>query len=154
MNKKGNVSEEHVNNKKVLAFIRNSYLYKLVKKFFSLITTLLLILLLTLGGMMFYFNMKGQAAAKQGMQYIAPFGLYTIISGSMEPNISVYDVVASVQVDDVSTIKVGDVITFISTWELNYGTTVTHRVVNIIKGQNGDYSFVTKGDANEAQDGA
>ena len=149
----GNIKEDK-NKKKFITFIKNSYVYKLLKKVLSILSTLLLILLLSLGGLMFYFNTKGQAAAKQGMQYVAPFGLYTIISGSMEPVISVYDVVVAVQKDDLSTIKVGDVITFISTWDLNYGTTVTHRVTSVIKNENGDYSFTTKGDANEAQDGA
>lgn len=148
MNKKG------LKNKRVLAFIRNSYIYKLIKRIFSMLTTLLLIMLLSIGGLMFYFNMQGQAASQRGEQYIPPFGLYTIISGSMVPNINVYDVVTAIQVDDLSKIKVGDVITFISTWDLNYGVTVTHRVVNIIKGENGDFKFVTKGDANEAIDGA
>ena len=150
MNKMGMASDI----KKTSKFIKNSYIYKFLKRLFSIISTLLLILLLSLGAMMFYFNAKGQAAAKQGVQYIAPFGLYTIISGSMEPNISVYDVVTAVQVDDLSTIKVGDVITFISTWDMNYGVTVTHRVVAITRGENGDFSFTTKGDANTAIDGA
>lgn len=149
----GNTKEES-KRKKVITFIKNSYIYRLIKRLLSLLSSLLLIVLLTLGGLMFYFNTKGQAAAKQGQQYIPPFGLYTIISGSMEPVISVYDVVVAVQKDDLSTIKVGDVITFISTWDLNYGTTVTHRVTSVIKNENGDYSFTTKGDANQAQDGA
>ena len=153
MNKMGTMGERQFNTKKPIDFIRNSYLYKLLKRFLSLISTLLLIVLLTLGGAMFYFNTQSRAASQRGEQYIAPFGLYTIISGSMEPNISVYDVVASVQVDDLSKIKVGDVITFISTWDMNYGMTVTHRIVAIKKGDNGDYAFTTKGDANEAIDG-
>lgn len=154
MNNKGNINSANQNKRKVLTFIKNSYIYKLLKKLFSVITTLLLIMLLTIGGLMFYFNIQGRAATKQGQQYVAPFGLYTIISGSMEPNIKVYDVVTAVQVDDLSKIKVGDVITFISTWDLNYGVTVTHRIVNIKKEANGDYAFTTKGDANEAIDGA
>ena len=135
-------------------FLKNSFLYRFIKRVLSLISTLLLIGLLVLGGSMFYFNMQAQQAAKKGQQYVPPFGLYTIISGSMEPNISVYDVVLAVDVEDLSTIKVGDVITFVSTWDVNYGTTVTHRVVNINQGENGEYNFNTKGDNNQSVDGA
>lgn len=100
---------------------------------------------------MFFFNMKAKSYEKKGMEYTAPFGLYTIISGSMEPNVSVYDVVIAVDTD-ISKLKVGDIITFISTWDVNYGLTVTHRVVEISKNVNGEYQITTKGDNNQTKD--
>lgn len=103
---------------------------------------------------MFYFNAKSKAAQSAGESYNAPFGLYTIISGSMEPNVKIYDVVVSANVNDLSTVKVGDIITFISSWDLNYGVTVTHRVVSITRTEDGEYQFVTKGDNNTTADGA
>lgn len=101
---------------------------------------------------MFYFNIKSNLYKKKGQDYVAPFGLYTIISGSMEPNVSVYDVVVAID-EDISNIKVGDIITFISNWEVNNGLTVTHRVVGITKNDNGEYQLLTKGDNNGSQDG-
>lgn len=101
---------------------------------------------------MFYFNMKAKSYQNRGLEYTAPFGLYTIISGSMEPNVEVYDVVIAVD-QDISKIKVGDIITFISSWDINYGLTVTHRVVGISKNENGEYQLYTKGDNNQSADG-
>jgi len=95
--------------------------------------------------------MKAKSYEKKGMEYTAPFGLYTIISGSMEPNVSVYDVVITVDTD-ISKLKVGDIITFISTWDVNYGLTVTHRIVDISKNVNGEYQITTKGDNNQTKD--
>lgn len=153
MSNLGNINNSIEKNKKTISTIRHSYFYKLIRRILSLVSTILLILLLILGASMYYFNMKQKAAEKQGIQYNPPFGLYTIISGSMEPKIHVYDVVASKDVNDLSKLKVGDVITFVSTWEVNYGSTVTHRIIAVSRGENGEYRFTTKGDANQLQDG-
>lgn len=101
---------------------------------------------------MFYFNTKAKAYEKNGVDYNIPFGLYTIISGSMEPNVEVYDVVIAADYD-ISKIKVGDIITFVSNWDINYGKTVTHRVVAISKSATGEYQLTTKGDNNQSKDG-
>ena len=72
---------------------------------------------------------------------------YVVLSGSMEPNVSVGSVV---WVRDVpaSRIQEGDVITFLGT---ESGPPTTHRVVyKAGTGQNATY--VTKGDANENPD--
>jgi len=103
---------------------------------------------------MFYFNMQAKTAKEKGEQYIPPFGLYTVISPSMEPNINVYDVVLAAEVDDLEKIKVGEVITFISTSDVSYGLTVTHRVISINKNENGEIEFTTKGDSNQKPDDA
>lgn len=154
MSKLGNLNITPDSKRSTISIIRHSYVYKLIKRLLSFISTMLLISLLILGASMYYFNMKAQSAQKQGIHYNPPFGLYTIISGSMEPKVHVYDVVLSTEVKDLSTIKSGDIITFISTWDVNYGTTVTHRVINVSKAENGEYRFTTKGDANQLQDGA
>lgn len=154
MNKKGTLIDTY---KKVRNFwhrIKESYVYKLFSKILSFFGTVILVLLLALGAIMFYFNMKAKSYQEQGINYTAPFGLYTIISGSMEPNIHVYDVIVATEVKDLSQIKVGDIITFISTWDLNYGATVTHRVVSVSKTENGEFQFTTQGDANKSADGA
>ena len=74
-----------------------------------------------------------------------------VISGSMEPTIHVYDVVLNKAVNSPEEIKVGDVITFISTSSISEGLTVTHRVQDI-KIVNGEYEYVTKGDYNPTAD--
>ena len=134
--------------------IRYSYAMRFIKKIFSICCTIILIFLVIIGALMFFFNMKSKQYERKGEKYTPPFGLYTIISGSMEPKIKVYDVVVATDVNDLSTIKVGDIITFISTWDLSLGKTVTHRVVSISKTLTGEYQFTTKGDANDSVDGA
>ncbi len=81
------------------------------------------------------------------------FGLYTIISPSMEPKIKVYDVVVTKTVDP-KTIKVGDVISFISSSTISRGLLVTHRVVSIAIASNDELAFKTKGDNNQTADTA
>lgn len=79
------------------------------------------------------------------------FGAYVIISGSMEPNIHVYDVIVSKRID-TSELKKGDVITFYSNDNRFYGVTVTHRIVEVIDAEKG--IFRTRGDANNIEDDA
>ena len=72
----------------------------------------------------------------------------------MEPNIKVDDVIVNIRVKSPESIKVGDVITFNSTSSISKGLTVTHRVINIIKNDDGTYEYVTKGDFNPSADSA
>ena len=103
---------------------------------------------------MFYFNRQSKAYQKNGLIYSPPFGMYTIVSGSMVPSINVYDVVVSVNIKDPSDIKPGDVITYVSNWDLNYGLNITHRVIRTTRNEHGEYFFITKGDNNQEVDGA
>lgn len=66
-----------------------------------------------------------------------------VLTGSMEPDIKVNDLVIGVPVKDIADLQVGDVITYKDGRML-----VTHRITEVK--ENG--SFITKGDANEAPD--
>ena len=76
---------------------------------------------------------------------IVGYQCYTVLSGSMEPNYSVGDLLYVKDVD-VNTIEVGDPITFILNEDL---VVATHRVVRI---DAENQRFYTKGDANEIED--
>lgn len=69
-----------------------------------------------------------------------------VLSGSMEPEISVGSIVF-IKEEDPSQLKKGDVITY----RLSGDTRVTHRIVEIHKE---DQTILTKGDANENMDGS
>lgn len=71
--------------------------------------------------------------------------LRTVLSGSMEPNITAGAVVAVKPVDPAG-INRNDVITF-----SDEGRLVTHRVTEVVRNDSG-LRFVTKGDANEDPD--
>ena len=76
------------------------------------------------------------------------FGIKTfcIISGSMEPTISVNDIVIIKEVEQ-NEIKRGDIIAF-----KHKGETITHRVIKISKYENGELLYTTQGDANNTED--
>jgi len=73
---------------------------------------------------------------------------YTVLSGSMEPQIPTGAMIY-VRSIDPATLETGDVITFL----LDSDTAATHRILEI-RQENGQLWFHTKGDANPTPDGA
>lgn len=71
--------------------------------------------------------------------------VFSILSGSMEPNYSRGDLIY-VQKTDVSSLKEGDVITFVLNEDL---VVATHRIVRVDAAKQ---HFYTKGDANTVED--
>ncbi|QIB27756.1 signal peptidase I [Caloranaerobacter azorensis] len=70
----------------------------------------------------------------------------TVLSGSMQPNIEVGDLVVIKPVIPKK-IRKGDVVTY----RLTNDIFITHRVIEVID-DNEEYLFVTKGDANNIED--
>lgn len=68
------------------------------------------------------------------------------MSGDAEDHIEVGDLIFIKNVD-ASSLEVGDVITY-----MNNGSTVTHRINSIDVDEQGNLLFITKGDANNAED--
>ena len=128
-----------------------------LKKIFKFISDVIswtcLCILILIGICIIWYIIQTKVYASKGEKYKPYFSLYTIISPSMEPKIKVYDVILDTRVDSPDEIRVGDIITFVSTSSLSQGMIITHRVVDIIN-ENGKISYVTKGDNNEIQDGA
>ncbi len=116
----------------------------------KIISSALIVILILIGIFLVYYLVSAKKLSNNP-EYQPKLSLYTIVSGSMEPNIKVYDVVIDVSVSDPAAIKVGDVITFRSTSSISRDLIVTHRVVDI-KLVNGKYEYVTKGDWNSAID--
>lgn len=73
-------------------------------------------------------------------------GIYTVLSGSMEPEYPTGSLIYIKPVDPMS-LETGDVITF----RMNGGTVATHRIIETIEEET-ERSFRTKGDANDAAD--
>ncbi|MBR4617860.1 MAG: signal peptidase I [Bacilli bacterium] len=76
---------------------------------------------------------------------------YVVVSPSMVPTIKVQDAVVVARTKATS-LKVGDIITFKSNDPRYEGYTITHRINEIIKADNGELMFRTKGDNNDAID--
>ncbi|MDO5569777.1 MAG: signal peptidase I [bacterium] len=78
------------------------------------------------------------------------FNAYVVLTGSMKPNIDVNDVVITKKKGE-GTLKIGDVITFVSADPRYSGVIITHRIVDVIL-ENGVYFYRTKGDNNDSVD--
>ena len=104
-----------------------------VKKIWNTVTTVLVSLVVVL------------ALLLVGVQL---FGVkvYTVLSGSMEPQYLTGSVIYVVEVDPAE-LEVNDPITF----RLSPKTTATHRIVEI-RQENGQTQYITKGDNNEHRD--
>ena len=128
--------------------------FKKIKRILNYISKIIsyacIVLLIIIGSFLVYY-MSTVQKAKNDPSFKPKVSLYTIISGSMEPTIHVYDVVVNIATKSPEDIKVGDVITFISTSSISEGLTVTHRVQDI-KIVNGEYEYITKGDYNPTAD--
>ena len=133
-------------NKKNKLF--NNPILKMIAKILSWV---LLVLLVLVAGLLIHNIVSSKIYEIRGQKYEPEIALYSIISPSMEPNINVYDVVVTKKVKDFSTIKEGDVITFISTSTLGEGLTITHRVKDVVKTDD-DIKFRTQGDNNQIPD--
>lgn len=119
----------------------------------SVLSWVILVVLIAVAGFLLYVGITTKIFANRNATFVPKFSLYTIISPSMKPNINVYDTIIDVRVDDINEIKVGDVITFISTSSLYQGLTVTHRVIDIVN-KDGKIQLKTKGDGNTTPDSA
>lgn len=75
--------------------------------------------------------------------------VFTVLSGSMEPDYPVGSLIYVKKVD-ASELEVGDVITFM----LDEDTVATHRIVKVLEDENDPtvLRFRTKGDANDTED--
>lgn len=79
------------------------------------------------------------------------FRMFTVISGSMEPDYKIGDVLLAKEVDP-STIKVGDDISYLGAAGDVRGKVVTHRVNSITKNSEGKLMFKTQGISNLIED--
>lgn len=105
----------------------------MLKKICGFLSTILLIVLFALAVLLIAPNLLGMKS-------------FAVLSGSMEPKIPVGSIVFVDEVEE-ATLQAGDVITY----NLSGNTMVTHRVVEVdVENQ----SIITKGDANDVEDGA
>ncbi len=129
--------------------------YSGLKGILKFITTIIswtaLIILIILALFFAYYMTGNRLAEKNGGKFEPIVSLYTIISPSMTPNINVGDVVVAKKINSPQDIKVGDIITFISTSSISRGMTITHRVTEINQTSNG-FHYTTKGDNNLSPD--
>lgn len=88
----------------------------------------------------------------RGYASIGGYSMFRVVTGSMEPTISVGALLVSKETP-IGEIGIGDVVTFRTKEQAIYGETVTHRVVGRFYGQDGTLFLETRGDANAVSDG-
>lgn len=84
-----------------------------------------------------------------GVPQVFGLQMYEVLSGSMEPIISTGSVIFDKPNVDAKSLKAGDVITYKTLDDDKI--LITHRIIEV-KQENGAPAFLTKGDANDAQD--
>lgn len=128
------------------------------KGFWDYISTVvswtIFVLLIIIGVLLVYYYVFVKLYAVKGDKFEPKFSIYNVATGSMEPTINVDDVVINVKVDSIDDVKINDVITFISAWQLNYGMTMTHRVVGVQTLDDGSKCLITRGDNVTQEDAA
>lgn len=124
----------------------------LFKYISTVVSWTIFVLLIIVGVLLIYYYISVRLYATKGEKYEPKFSVYTIVSQSMEPTISVYDVIINTKIDDISEVQVNDVITFISTWQVTQGMTITHRVIGTKTLDDGSICLVTRGDNNTQED--
>jgi len=132
--------ESHYNFKGLFKYISN------------VVSWTLFVLLIIVGILLVYYYISVRLYATKGEAYEPKFSIYAIVSESMEPTINKFDVIVNTKVDEIKDVKINDVITFISTWKITYGMTITHRVVGTKTLDNGEICLVTRGDNNTNED--
>lgn len=130
----------------------SSSLRKIIKIITKILSWALFVVLLIAAVFLLYYFVATKIYAAKGDGFEPKFSIYTIASGSMEPKIMTLDAIVNVRVDSPDDIRVGDVITFVSTSLLSPGKTITHRVIAITQDEEGNVCFETKGDANDVAD--
>ena len=109
------------------------------KKVVSIVLTVILVAFLV-GGLFLVIQTK-----RTGAPFLFGYATYYVVSGSMEPTIMTNDVIIVKKLDDPSSLKVGDIVTYRAAAgafkNLAAGTPVTHRIIKI----DGD-TITTQGD--------
>lgn len=132
------------------------YFFTILKKVYNFIAKVILysvILIMLFIGVLFTTYTIDYVKNISNGNYKPLYGAYVIISPSMVPTINVQDAVVIKNVPPEK-LKKGDIITFISTDTRYAGLTVTHRIIDIEKSEDGKLLFRTKGDNNNTPDDA
>ncbi len=130
--------------------------FTVIKKLYNFVAKVFLysvILIMVFLGVLFFTYALDYAKNISKGNYKPLYGAFVIISPSMVPTIKVQDAVVVKNVP-ANKLRKGDIITFVSTDSRYAGLTVTHRIIDIEKSEDGKLLFRTKGDNNNTPDDA
>ena len=125
-----------------------------IKFILGVLSYALFIWLLLIGIALLVYVADIKIRAAKGDTSSPTFNAYVVLTGSMLPEIQVYDVVVTKKTP-VKDLKEGDVITFASSDTRFLNTIITHRILKkYYDSEKKQYTFQTKGDNNNVADSA
>ena len=125
-----------------------------IKFILGVISYAIFIFLLLIGITLLIYVLDIKIRAAKGDYSSPTFNAYVVLTGSMLPDIQVYDVVITKKVE-ASKLNEKDIITFASADSRFLGTIITHRIIKKnYDAESGQYTFQTKGDNNNVADSA
>ena len=126
----------------------------LIQTIIGILSYALFIWLLLIGVALLVYVLDIKIRAAKGDNSPPKYGAYVVLTGSMLPEIQVYDVVVTKKID-AKDLNEGDVITFASSDTRFAGTIITHRIIKKnYSAKTKSYTFQTKGDYNNVADSA
>lgn len=127
--------------KEKLKKIYDNKIFKIVRKIISIVLTILLVLI--------FLVIVVQKVSNNQVNF-GGFGVYTIATGSMEPEYRVKDLLLASKVDPKD-INIGDDVVYLGKEESLSGKIIIHRVIYKAE-ENGRIKFMTQGIANSLSD--
>ena len=122
-----------------------------IKKIWNIVKTVAVWLIVAFAVFMMIFTIVSVNMFDRNERSIFGYKFFVVQSPSMSAtHFDAGDIIISKEVD-VSTLEVGDVITFISEGKDNYGETVTHQIIEVTT-KDGGIAFKTKGTSNNTPD--
>ncbi len=119
------------------------------KLFLKVITSALFVLLLMVMVFLLVYVVRVKLLANNNDLGEVKVNFYTILSPSMYPTIKAGDIIVTYKKDNYYK---GDIITFVSSSNISYGKTITHRIHSTPVEVDGQMQYITKGDNNPSPD--
>ncbi len=125
-----------------------------LKKIWNIVKTVAVWLVVAFAVFMMVFTIISVNMFDKNDRSVFGFKFFVVQTDSMKAtHFDAGDIIISKEVD-VTTLKEGDVITFISEGPDNYGETVTHRIRKVTSDKDGSIAFVTYGTTTNTDDEA
>ena len=125
-----------------------------IKKIWEIIKTVAVWIVVAFAVFMMIFTLVSVNTFDQNERNIFGYKFFVVRTDSMKAtHFDAGDIIISKEVD-VTTLREGDVITFVSLSSDNYGETVTHRIREVTTDTDGSIAFVTYGTTTDTNDEA
>ena len=125
-----------------------------IKKLLNIIKSIFVWLLVAFSAFMMIFTLVSVNTLDHNDRNIFGFKFFVVQTDSMAAtDFDAGDIIISKEVD-ITSLQVGDIITFISQSSHNYGETVTHKIREIVRESDGSLGFVTYGTTTDTNDEA